>query len=149
MVYEPDAILQEDALSDQTSEYKMRVRVSLRAIWALYDKRGLFNLFKYPVYGWQLFSHKLLRYMAWLALIGALISNMLLATEGAIYSVIMLLHAVFYGLALYGFLNRTSAEIPKIASIPYYFILINFAAMHAFLQFLQGKKQVIWNPRTG
>ncbi|HHJ34396.1 MAG TPA: glycosyltransferase family 2 protein, partial [Gammaproteobacteria bacterium] len=45
VVYEPEAILKEDALSNAASEYTMRVRVTLRALWALKDMRFLFNPF--------------------------------------------------------------------------------------------------------
>jgi hypothetical protein len=30
-----------------------------------------------------------------------------------------------------------------------YFVLLNLAAAHAFLKFLCGKKQVVWQPRKG
>ena len=37
VVYEPEAILKEPSLKAPKDEYKMRVRVSLRALWALWD----------------------------------------------------------------------------------------------------------------
>ena len=36
----------------------MRVRVVLRSLWGLYEKRSLLNPFRYPLFAWQLFSHK-------------------------------------------------------------------------------------------
>ena len=39
VVYEPRAILAEQALQDDAAEYRMRVRVTLRALWGLWDKR--------------------------------------------------------------------------------------------------------------
>ena len=44
------------------AEYRMRVRVALRAFWALWDKRALLNPFRFGVFAWQMWSHKLLRY---------------------------------------------------------------------------------------
>ncbi len=41
VVYESGAILKEPALGDQGAEYRMRVRVALRAMWALWDQRRL------------------------------------------------------------------------------------------------------------
>jgi len=43
VVYEPRAVLREPALNSAEREYRMRVRVALRAIWALYDLRHLLN----------------------------------------------------------------------------------------------------------
>src|SRR6266849_3389283 len=54
VVYEPDALLYESALSHAEDEFRMRIRVSLRALWVLYDKRNLLNPFRFPVYSWQL-----------------------------------------------------------------------------------------------
>ena len=42
----------------------MRVRVTLRALWALWDKRALLNPLRFPLFSWQLASHKLLRYLS-------------------------------------------------------------------------------------
>jgi len=64
VVYEPEALLREDSLKESSDEYKMRVRVSLRAIWALFDMRSLVFSFKKGnrILLWQLWSHKVLRY---------------------------------------------------------------------------------------
>ena len=43
VIYEPQAILMEPTLSTKEDEYSMRVRVSLRAFWALYDMLGNVN----------------------------------------------------------------------------------------------------------
>jgi hypothetical protein len=31
-------------------------------------------------------------------------------------------------------------------SIPYYFVLVNFASVMAFLKFIRGQKHVVWEP---
>src|ERR1700683_3196250 len=59
-VYVPAAVLEEETLSREAAEYRMRVRVALRAFWALWDKRTLLNPLRYPLFSWQLASHKLL-----------------------------------------------------------------------------------------
>src|SRR5262249_53320633 len=57
VVFAQQAILEEEALSDASAEYRMRVRVALRAFWALLDQRALLNPLRYPLFGWQLLSH--------------------------------------------------------------------------------------------
>jgi len=44
----------------------MRVRVTLRALWALWDKRVLLNPVRFQLSVRQLTSHKLLRYLSFL-----------------------------------------------------------------------------------
>lgn len=149
VVYEPRAILKEAALSDQHAEYKMRVRVALRALWALLDKRRLMNPLAFPLFSWQLISHKLLRYTAWLPLSGLLILNAVLFKAGRFYEIMLYLQMAFYLSAFAGYLIRTRGGGSFILSAAYYFVLINLAAAHACLQFLKGHKQVLWTPRTG
>lgn len=149
VVYEPEAILREDALKSSKDEYQMRVRVSLRALWALYDMKNLFNPFKYGFFSWQLFSHKALRYMVFMFLFCLYVSNGLLLSDKMLYKFFFLAQNSFYLIACLGLLKAKKGESSKIIRFPYYFTLLNFAAGHAFLHFLKGKKQVVWNPRTG
>lgn len=147
VVYEERAILKEEALSDEDSEYRMRVRVSLRAMWALKDMAALFNPSRYGLFSLQLFSHKLLRYLAFIPLLLTLVINPLLLTGGGIYGLVMTAQLVFYALAYAGYAGKLNRS--GVLQAPYYFVLINWAAAHAFLKFCLGKKQVIWTPRVG
>ncbi len=146
VVYQDKAILTEDSLADQGSEFRMRVRVSLRALWALSDMKHLLNPFSYGVFSLQLFSHKVLRYLAFVPLVLAFISNVALLGQGAFYNLALLTQIAFYLLALYG---NNNADNNKWVGLAHYFCLINFAAAIASLRFLKGEKIVIWKPRQG
>lgn len=147
VVYAERAVLKEEALTDESSEYKMRVRVSLRAMWALKDMMCLFNPTRYGVFALQLFSHKLLRYLAFIPLLVLAVSNVMLVSSGGIYGLLLLAQVAFYLLALLGFAGKLNGS--GLLQAPYYFVLINLAAAHAFIKFCLGKKQVIWTPRVG
>ena len=149
VVYEPSAILREPALEHGDDEYRMRVRVSLRALWALWDMRHLFNVFRYGLFSVQLLSHKLLRYTAFLFLFGAAASNLILATDSTLYQFTLVAQAGFYALAIRGLGKSRAGERSRIGYMPYYFMLLNLASAQAFGKFVARKKQVIWKPRTG
>jgi len=149
VVYEPRALLKEETLISSEDEYRMRMRVSLRALWALWDMRELFNFKKYGAFSFQLMSHKVLRYLSILFMIGAYISNVLILPRRKIYIVLFVLQAMFYGAALAVRLLEKRGELLRVLFIPYYFCLINFAAGHALIKFLRGEKQVLWTPRKG
>lgn len=149
VVYEPNAILHEESLTEQGSEYRMRVRVSLRALWALVDMRALLNPLNFPVFSWQLLSHKVLRYLTWIPIIVLLILNPLLIGEGSQYKLLMLSQIIFYCCAAVGYYKRSVKDLSMVFTAPYYFLLINIAAAESFLQFIRGKKQVMWIPRAG
>ncbi len=149
VVYVPSAILEEETLSGQSAEYRMRVRVALRAFWALSDKRALLNPLRFPLFSWQLWSHKVLRYLSFVPLAGAAILNWVLITRHEIYL------ALATGQIFAAFVVLLAAlgprEVREFGPIRYvfYFLLLNWASAVAFGRFLRGEKQVLWQPRTG
>ncbi|MDR2877615.1 MAG: glycosyltransferase family 2 protein [Chromatiales bacterium] len=149
VVYEAGALLREPALSSGADEYRMRVRVSLRALWALWDMRHLFNIFRYGFFSIQLASHKLLRYAVFLFLIAAAVTNVVLVNEGVIYQLALAVQVAFYTLAWWGHGRSRRGIRSRIGYIPYYFMLLNLASAQAFGKFMLGKKQTVWKPRTG
>jgi cellulose synthase/poly-beta-1,6-N-acetylglucosamine synthase-like glycosyltransferase len=149
VVYEPAALLKEPALASMTDEYRMRVRVSLRAVWALHDMKHLFNPRKFGLFSWELLSHKWLRYTAFVYLLTAFVSNLLLLNGHPFFRVLMILQVLFYLAALLSFFLEKRGLRMKVFYIPYYFTLINLASAQAFLKFMMGEKQVIWTPRKG
>lgn len=149
IVYEPEAILKESSLKSSKDEYKMRVRVSLRALWALWDMRGLFTLKGSKLFSWELLSHKWLRYLSFLFLVGLYISNLYLWNQGLYFKIFFLLQSVFYISAPFSLILENRGQGSRFLYLPYYFILINLASAHAFIKFLLGRKQVIWTPRKG
>jgi len=150
VVYEERALLKEDSLSSTSSEYRMRVRVSLRAMWALLDKRALLNPVRFPVFGWELISHKLLRYLIFIPQLLLVLLNLMLLADGAIYWLFALLQAVFYMLAYMGYLaEREGKHASFVMTLPYYFVVVNAASAQAFWMFLKGNKVVLWTPRVG
>lgn len=145
--FEPAAELREQALDDQSAEYQMRVRVSLRALWVLWYMRELMNPFKYGVFAWQLVSHKLIRYLAWIPLVTALVSGVLLAAYSPAYTVLAGIQLSFYVAGGIGWAR--SGKGPSWLTVPYYFLVLNLASAHALFKFLSGEKRVVWAPRTG
>jgi len=149
VVYEPEALLREDALQASSDEYRMRVRVSLRALWALFDKRAMFVSGANNLFAWQMFSHKVARYLCFLFMLLAFVSNLALINQGISYQLLFVLQCGAYLAALASPLLAKIGIKIKILYLCYYFTLINFAAGHAFVKFLMGKKMILWNPRKG
>jgi len=149
VVYEPQALLCESTLKEDSDEYRMRVRVSLRAFWALFEMKSLLNPFRYPLFAWQLWSHKVLRYLCFLFLASAFVSNALLWKSGLFYQALFLAQNALYLSALgLRFLERVGIS-GRLLTFSRYFCLLNVAAAHACGKFMLGKKQVLWSPRKG
>lgn len=149
VVYEPSAFLWEPSLTAAYDEYRMRVRVSLRAFWALFDMRRLLGPGVNLVFAWQLWSHKVLRYLCFIFLGAAYVANASLVGKNLFFTSCFIIQTACYLAALtapamerWGFSNA-------LISFARYFLLLNLAAAHAFFKFLMGKKQVLWTPRKG
>ncbi len=149
VVFAPEAILEEETLSTQSAEYQMRVRVALRAFWAMRDKSALLNPFAYPLFSWQLASHKLLRYLSFLPLALAAVLNWWLLPAGWPYDLLALGQCLAVLLIALAALGPQSLRGFGPARYAYYFLLLNWASAVAFTRFLRGEKQVLWQPRTG
>ena len=127
----------------------MRVRVSLRAMWALRDMHQLLLGKAGVLYAWQLWSHKVLRYLCFVFLMGAYGANVLLWSEGWGYKAILTVQTGCYaGAFLSGFLAKKGHRVKWLYLLEY-FVLLNFASGHAFCKFIMGKKLIVWSPRRG
>ena len=145
VVYDERALLQEDTLSDGGAEFRMRVRVALRALWALRAERKLLFGSAGVLFAWQLWSHKLLRYMSFLPLALASLLNIWLVSAGPLYQGLLAGQVLFWLAALLGRAGISWAPI----RFSLYFLLLNVASALAFARFLRGERIVTWQPRLG
>ena len=60
---------------------------------------------------------------------------------------LLVLQSLFYAVAAMAHGLRGS-KLPAPVTAAYYLCVVNLASGLAFVQFLRGKKQVTWNPRT-
>lgn len=145
VVFDDRARLEEVALGEGGAEFQMRVRVALRALWAMqYQVRLLFGRAG-PLFAWQLISHKLLRYLSFIPLGLAVALGVALAPTSLLYGELLLLQGCFWILALLG---SRGVALPG-ARYAFYFALLNAASCLAFVRYLLREKQVTWRPRLG
>ena len=161
VVYESEAILKEATLKESRDEYKMRVRVSLRALWALSDMRQLLT-FRFGdarshlrpfspsfIFSWQLWSHKVLRYLCFIFLIGAYFTNWVLWPESFLFKCFFILQNMAYLGAIISPIIEKMRHRSRLLYLLNYFVLLNVASAHAFIKFILRRKQVVWTPRKG
>jgi cellulose synthase/poly-beta-1,6-N-acetylglucosamine synthase-like glycosyltransferase len=146
VVFCEDAISSEHALGRHEDEYRMRVRVSLRALHTLAEMRHLFSP-RYGRFALELLVHKLLRYLVVFPLAGAFVANMFLVRR-PVYAALLVAQVLCYTLAAIGWLGGGRIRWKPIF-VPFYFCLINVAAAAALLRFLRGERTVLWIPRKG
>jgi len=141
-VLEPRAVCFEETLERSGQELAMRVRVAVRSINALVGERRLLNPLIDPLFAWQLWSHKLLRYASPYCLLMTLVSAAALAAS-PFYRVAFFCQVLVIGAGLLGF---AGAERLGVLSKPYYFLLTNLASAIATIRYARGERMVTWNP---
>ena len=138
--FEPSAIAREKAASDQDEEFQRKVRIVMRGLTGAWRLRG-------HIRGKRCFlfaSHKLLRWFAGFCQLALLITNALLAPTAPIYAAALVVQALFYCAAIGGFALRRDPNTPTLLRVPYYFCMVNAAAMVAVARILRGKRIRMW-----
>jgi cellulose synthase/poly-beta-1,6-N-acetylglucosamine synthase-like glycosyltransferase len=146
VLYIDGAVAHESALGRDADEFKMRVRVILRALHALAETKALL-LPRHGFFAFQLFAHKVLRYLVVIPLGVALLCSALLVNH-AMFMALTAVQVACYGLAAIGWASRGRIRV-RLVFVPFYFCLINVAAGAAIVGFLRGQRQVMWTPRKG
>lgn len=140
IVYEPEAIAVERCTIFWHEEFQRKVRIVLRGLTGLSkmtDKVGGKRL-------WQFASHKLLRWAMGPVLFVALFANAMLMEGSVFYTVLALGQVAFYLAALNGWRTRRTKRPFAVFNIPFYFTMVNFAAVIAMAKFASGQRQTVW-----
>ena len=132
-------------VSDGKKEYDRKVRTVLRGISALMKSLFLLNPLRYGLFSWQLFSHKLCRWLVPFALGTLLISNVFLAGHAAFYLITLIVQIAFYSAACAGAMLAPLAET-GLFRIPSFFVLVNLSILHSWYLYLRGKRLTAWEP---
>ena len=144
-VLEPEAVCFEETIDRSDRELSMRIRVTLRSLAALATQRRFLNPFRYGVFSWQLWSHKLLRYLSPVFLSIALLANIALALQGR-YEWLLALQLAGFAVGLLGFAPLPVIGKSRILAQPHYFLLTNIASAISLVRFARGEKVVTWTP---
>jgi cellulose synthase/poly-beta-1,6-N-acetylglucosamine synthase-like glycosyltransferase len=143
-VYEPAARSYERAAGEFAKEFRRKVRIVNRAWRALAGLSELLNPLRHGRFAWQLFSHKLLRWLVPVLLLALLGVTAALAGQGDVYRLALVAQAGFYLLALAGLVLRRRASMPALFSIPYYFCLVNAASAVGIVDAFRGRTYTTW-----
>ncbi len=147
LVFAPEAIAYEHVAQSSGKEFSRKMRTMILGLHGVLLVRELLNPFRYGFYAIQLFSHKVLRRVMVFPLLALLAISPLLWQSGPLYQAATVLQAGFYGCAVLGMLTReTRLERLKILSLPFYFCLVNIAALLAAWNVLRGRRITSWEP---
>ena len=142
VVFEDRALAYEETTKSSKEEFSMRVRVVTRGIRGILSVADLLNPAKYGWVSFQLFSHKVLRWMVPFFLLLLFASNAVLWNHPG-YAWLFAAQTAFYGFALLTLLVPLH-RIWKPFGIPLYFCTLNAAALRSVVEVLRGRNYVVW-----
>ena len=144
VIFEPEAVGYELTMDKPKKELNMRIRVFSRGMRGVLYMKHLLNPLKYPFISFQLFSHKILRWLIPVFAIILFISNTLLLNS-AFYTKIFYAQIFFYLIALIGlFCEKILQKHIKLLSLPVYFLIVNIALFISLFKLITGKKYTVW-----
>ena len=144
-VADPESVGFYKNLADQRKEYERKVRTIVRGISVFMRSLSLLNPFRYHLFAWQLFSHKLCRWLVPFAMIVALATNAVLAPSSMFYKGTLTVQVAFYALAL-SYLATKRLPGFGILRLPSFFVMVNVSILDAWFRYFRGERIVSWSP---
>lgn len=133
------------AVAKPVQEFQRKVRTLLRGITTLFAKRALLNPFRFGLFAFFLWSHKLLRWLVPFLLIIALLANITLYAE-PFYTVLLALQITFYSVAALAARGIAGLHDRAFGRIALFFVMVNAAILAAWIRFARGERQELWTP---
>jgi cellulose synthase/poly-beta-1,6-N-acetylglucosamine synthase-like glycosyltransferase len=127
-------------------EFRRKVRTMARGLETLFYKRQLLNPFRYGTFAWMLGSHKLARWLVFLATPPALLA---LAHLSLVSSLALALFSVFLGGLVLGLIALRAPEgtrLPALVRLCGFMVATHTAGVIAWTKALRGELNPIWEP---
>ncbi len=141
-LFEPEAIAFEKTAEKGHEEFNRKVRIITQGSRSFFRMMRELPLRRVLVI-FELVSHKLLRWLAGFFLLLMLLMNLFLLDDG-FYLVLFVLQGAFYASAVLGLLlDKTGLKV-RFLFVPYYFCLVNTAALTGITKMLFGQKMPTW-----
>jgi hypothetical protein len=132
-------------IKDPSREFERKVRTALRGMAALGRIPEVLNPFRYGLFSFQVWSHKVMRWLVPWFLVGLLVSNALIMDEHS--SLMMLFFLQLGGYTMVALAHvAPRARANTLVRLGYFFVQANAALMTAGVQYLAGVRVVTWNP---
>lgn len=145
-IIDTDVIGYYHSVKNSRLEFPRKVRTVTAGITVFFRTLSLLNIFKYKLYSWQIFSHKLMRWMVPFFLISSMFVITFGYISGDYLSKILLFFQIsFFITGVIGFSNFRFSNF-FLVRIPFYFVEVNSAILVAWANYAAGKRITLWEP---
>lgn len=142
VVFEPQAVCNEDVPVEAVEEFKRKIRISIGNFQNLKRyKKLLLPLTNGTSFAF--FSHKVLRWFTPFFMIIIFLCNIFLAQISFLFFVLLLLQLLFYIVAVVANITKPNNFILKLIG---HFVFMNIALFIGFIKYLKGVTTNVWQP---
>lgn len=146
LLFDPEAVAYEEVPFEGALELRRKVRVTNHSVRALLNLGSA--LWRSGFYSVELLSHKLVRHLVPFFLLALLAASAVLAPVFPLFVLALAAQLGCYALAAAGFLLRHHrVGRLKLLSVPFYFCLVNLAALLGVIGIMRGRRVREWAPR--
>ena len=146
-VLEESAFCEEKVSRNIQNEFLRQVRITNRTLRAIFNYKLLLNPFYYPLFSFELLSHKLLKFLSpFLLIIIFILNAMLISNNHILYKAIFIFQILFYLSVIMCGRKKGWGIIGKVATSGYAFVLVNAAYILGWYKYLRGETYTAWLP---
>lgn len=147
VVYEPMAMGTEETSLEKFGEFRRKIRIGQANFNHLSHFLKLLNP-RHPLVAYSFFSHKLMRWFGPFFIFGLFPLNLGLSLRGggsSLYTTILACQIILYTCGVIGyFFNKRDKKTSLIFSIPFYFLVMNYALILGFLKSFNASSGGTW-----
>lgn len=143
LVYDAEAIAEEEIVTNMAGEYGRRVRIGAGNYQAFFRLLSVFR----PSQKWRIFtyvSHKVIRWFTPHLMVLLLAVNLLLLDQ-VFYEMTLIAQLLLYAMVYYVVATtKKNQSLPTIINLPVFLITMNFALGHGFIRYIMGNTHGAW-----
>ncbi len=143
VVYEPEAVVVEEASPTLSGEWRRRTRIAAGGFQSIVWLLGLLNPARGRV-AWQYLSHRVLRWAVTPFLLPAVYGLNACLVQLPLYRLVFLGQSAFYAAALLGYALTQHGIACRPLHAVFYFCFANAAALAGFWRYVTGTQPVTW-----
>ena len=132
-------------IKDPAREYQRKVRTAIRGMAALGRIPEVLNPARYGLFAFQVWSHKLMRWLVPWFLLLLFVASVATAGRGGVYALALALQVAGYAAVLAAHVAPALRRIGPLR-IAYYFVQANVALGEAGARYAAGQRITVWEP---
>jgi hypothetical protein len=146
-IFEPEAIGWEASAGHFAGEFRRKRRIVNRSWRGIMHTRGVLDPRRVGVFAWQVWSHKICRWLVLPVVLAGAAGCVVAYEAGAVYRLGTWAFAASVVAALAGAaVPDRIGRLARLAQTALYFYLVNLAAISGILWALRGRVETVWVP---